>query len=848
VQLAVEFGQRIGVAPRHLGLPLVQPLDQGDQPANQLFIPLAPELHHRPAFGQLFGMVLQTPLGRQPPAIRQGDQKPQPLFERPRQLIEIGVDVRNRFVHGVSLVPVIGTVAEDHILVRRPKQGILLLFRFFGQFERIERLGGFLQSPAFFRGQSPGQLQTDASLAQDLRRLGPFSPIHLDPLEEGAQAVPVLGIGGRASLRFDCGHPHPALQQGPIGVDPRLEGYGLSLAEPLDQQVHRGDGVALPQQQFDDGRTGPGRVERLDMLLPEGKISRPLTRRPPRQQHFPHPPGRIARDLTQHRLQIGDGGRGELIPPGGQGVKSLVQVGHQLGLTGGGRLAFDPAEGVEDLVHHRQQPVDPRIGHGVFPRGEQREMPLEAQNVPRIGQGSALDSPVQEIDRRVETVRRLLGLLLVHRENGLGQLQLDFGVEAGRGGGNDAGLPPRRRSIPHPRVQPRQLRPLQLLAPVVGQIEVEVLANLAKRLLHQLRLAAQPLGMLAGHRLQQHLVKRVALPGHPRQQVGQADARIVRVGTGPADRRGHQHRTRQHRRRLAELFLLGNLGGRLHPVQQRVENHAAHHKPPVTTRDVHQVRVPLAEGVIRTAVDRVRVVVRPQVERQFVQQVEVEVGPGQHGGGHRPQNLDRPRDHRLVPAVGHPHLAQIQRNGSMPLVRVGLHPPAIFEHRHRPMPEVIIQLAQRPLHQPLRLGPGPPLRQGRLEDPCHKERIVEQAGVDMGQQVGMVSAVGGNDLIENRFDHSAGLADIGERPPLGRQQPQPVEQQVAQGDPRRFLVQQRTKPVEPPLELGVGLAIRKVEVAQHLAEGGVVLGRRDKCSGQSWRIHRKTGGCQNESV
>ena len=61
-------------------------------------------------------------------------------------------------------------------------------------------------------------------------------------------------------------------------------------------------------------------------------------------------------------------------------------------------------------------------------------------------------------------------------------------------------------------------------------------------------------------------------------------------------------------------------------------------------------------------------------------------------------------------------------------------------------------------------------------------------------------------------------------PPLGRQGPQPVEQQIAQERPGRLLVQQRTKPVESPLKFGVGLAVRKVEVAQHLAEGGVVLG------------------------
>ena len=285
---------------------------------------------------------------------------------------------------------------------------------------------------------------------------------------------------------------------------------------------------------------------------------------------------------------------------------------------------------------------------------------------------------------------------------------------------------------------------------MVREKQVQVLPDLAKRLLHHLGFAAQPLGMLAGHGLQQLLVERVALAGDLGQQGGEADGTAVGVGARTTDGRGHQHGPRQHRGRLAQPLFPGNVCRLVDPALQRREDDLADHEPAISPRDVDQVRVPLAEQVVGPAEHRVRIVVRPQVERQLVEHRHFKVRLAAHRLGERLDDLQHAPHEVGVRAAGDPHVLEEQRHGPKPFVGVRLHPPAVFEHGHGTMADIVVELRDRPLDNPLDGVPGPPLGQGRLADPRDKQRAVEPRLRDMGQQIGVVPPIRRQDLLEHQ--------------------------------------------------------------------------------------------------
>ena len=95
----------------------------------------------------------------------------------------------------------------------------------------------------------------------------------------------------------------------------------------------------------------------------------------------------------------------------------------------------------------------------------------------------------------------------------------------------------------------------------------------------------------------------------------------------------------------------------------------------------------------------------------------------------------------------------------------------------------------------------------------------------MGEQVGVVSAVGGREADEGGPDDAAGLRQVAERGRPGRGQVVRGGQEPAGGGlPRGGVaaVEQQPEGVgEPLLEAGVRAAVGEVEVAEQLARVGL---------------------------
>jgi len=114
---------------------------------------------------------------------------------------------------------------------------------------------------------------------------------------------------------------------------------------------------------------------------------------------------------------------------------------------------------------------------------------------------------------------------------------------------------------------------------------------------------------------------------------------IVRRRTVAGDADGHEDRTRQHRRGLpGALLARPPLRGLVEAVEQGVESDLRGDVATVTALIVEMRRIPFAEDVIGPAIDGMAVVVSAHVERQFVEQFQVELGLRRAGS---PSVVDR---------------------------------------------------------------------------------------------------------------------------------------------------------------------------------------------------------------
>src|SRR5207253_2772888 len=105
---------------------------------------------------------------------------------------------------------------------------------------------------------------------------------------------------------------------------------------------------------------------------------------------------------------------------------------------------------------------------------------------------------------------------------------------------------------------------------------------------------------------------------------------------------------------------------------------------------------------------------------------------------------------RLIPSGGAARSLDEKRDGPQALVLVGFAARPAFQHRERPMADIVVELAQCPPKDALIFAPRATLGEYRLEGACD-EKWLEQVGFAlMKEQVGMVFLVGGQQLDERQ--------------------------------------------------------------------------------------------------
>ncbi len=228
-----------------------------------------------------------------------------------------------------------------------------------------------------------------------------------------------------------------------------LQGHLAGLAGPVDQQAHRRPVVGLVQERLDHQRERLGGAEMLQVFAPEGQVGAGLAALVPARERRGHLGGRRHRLAAVDRPHLADAGRGEPVPPGGQALHGGGARLDQCRLAAGRRLAQHPGVQREQPLDRADQVVDALVAHGVLARREDREQPLEAQHVPRVGQGPALDAAQQQfLDLRQQFGgRRQLPAL--HQQRAAGQPAVNLAHHPRRRRGDARRLLPRRLGVTH---------------------------------------------------------------------------------------------------------------------------------------------------------------------------------------------------------------------------------------------------------------------------------------------------------------------------------------------------------------------------------------------------------------
>ena len=224
----------------------------------------------------------------------------------------------------------------------------------------------------------------------------------------------------------------------------------LGLAEPLDQQRHGRHQVVLLQQGLDDQGVRLGRSEPLEVAAPERQVAGGRARLVPVAQDVGHVEGRFPGLASGEAVDVAHFDAGVLVPPLDRLLHRFAEADTHDHVALGGGLLQNPREQAEHLAHQLHQLVDTVIVDAVLHRGEKAELAAEAEDVPGVGQGPAVDRPVQQILRLGQ---RRLGLLEIAPVDGQvrGREQtIDLAGHAGRGHRHDFDLRRGRVGVAHP--------------------------------------------------------------------------------------------------------------------------------------------------------------------------------------------------------------------------------------------------------------------------------------------------------------------------------------------------------------------------------------------------------------
>ena len=328
---------------------------------------------------------------------------------------------------------------------------------------------------------------------------------------------------------------------------------------------------------------------------------------------------------------------------------------------------------------------------------------------------------------------------------------LDLTLEPDRCRRNRQGAFAGSIGLSHPGKEDGQVPILHLPCAIARQVQIQTLPDVPEGLPSAFGLPGQPFCTLPTRVLLQSSIESVALPGHHRKQRRQRHTGIMRIGTGAANGRRHQHGPAQDRRCIVQRIFIRPFGV-VDPLKQRIKDDLTDYEATISALRVNQVRIPLAENVVRPFVGRQRVIVSTRVKGQFVELRQVEVGAYQNVAGRFPEQLDRPSDQVVVLANRCACATYAQRNRAEPFVIVRFHFLLVLENRHRPVPDKIVQPVQRTSDESVSFGPRPPLGEHRFEQTSQEKRLLEIRVVEVEQQVRVMAAVGGPDFVENQGD------------------------------------------------------------------------------------------------
>ncbi len=172
--------------------------------------------------------------------------------------------------------------------------------------------------------------------------------------------------------------------------------------------------------------------------------------------------------------------------------------------------------------------------------------------------------------------------------------------------------------------------------------------------------------------------------------------------------------------------------------------------------------IPFAEQIVGATVDGVSVVVRPAVEGELVEFVQIKVSPLDDVCRSTAEEGERVADQFFVRAVGHATAGEVEGDGAEFFVSVGLVLRLVFENGEGAVADVIVELIDRGAGEFLRVAPEGGMPQRGFEHDGEQVRLVEVFGFEVEQQVTVVVLIAGEEVIDRQVKNLACLGGIGE--------------------------------------------------------------------------------------
>ena len=168
--------------------------------------------------------------------------------------------------------------------------------------------------------------------------------------------------------------------------------------------------------------------------------------------------------------------------------------------------------------------------------------------------------------------------------------------------------------------------------------------------------------------------------------------------------------------------------------EQGVHSDLLQHKTAIVGVLIHQVGIPLTKIVVWSLVHRMIEIVCPRIESQLVQVIRIELSVLQNLWRCRPQYIQSTADDFKVRTERDAYIANIQRDGTKPFVRVWLQTPS-FKHGNRSKAHIVIETIDRFRNDSVDFVPWPPLLKNALDRSTQEQTIEQAFGFLMEQQV-----------------------------------------------------------------------------------------------------------------